>query len=166
MTGQSEETPEQYFERLDRENGTNRALPSNRTVEETKEGIRAAIDTFNKRVTGNPAIENYLAKIPENVRRIARAFCEGFGRPPLKREDGYWRKMWGEQYELELQPEDISGAITRMRLDNLTIKSPQSVTAIAEDIKRKRLDKINKPIQSGTVYTSPTSAKYIGGKNG
>jgi hypothetical protein len=159
----SQETPEEYFLRLDKERGINRSLSVPRTANEQKVRISAAITNYQQRIQDAPDLENYLARIPENVREIARAFCTGFGRTPAKREDGYWRGEWNMQEQIGLQPGDITEAISRMFRDNLTIKSPQSVTAIAENVKRRRVNKAVPSNQDGTVYSSPTSAKYLGG---
>ena len=159
----SQETPEEYFLRLDREKQIVRSFTTPKTNDEQKDRIKAALGRYHERALGAPDLENYLSRIPENVREIARAFCTGFGRPPTKKEDGYWRGEWNMQAQIGLQPGDITEAISKMFKDNLTIKSPQSVTAIAENVKRRRSNRAVPSRQDGTVYSSPASAKYLGG---
>ena len=100
-------------------------------------GTKRALEKYAQRQTGNAEIENYLVKLPERVRPIARVFCEYFGRAPIKKENSYWRTEWESQADLGLLPKHISAAIADMDNNGLHIKSPASVTSISERFKRE-----------------------------
>jgi hypothetical protein len=96
-------------------------------------------------VGGNPKkdatkyqkIEEFLKKVPEDTRDLAKAFCYEHGRAPTKKESAYWRKGWNEQAKIGITPRAIQLAYQEMIRDGLTIKSPNSVTAVAETIQRR-----------------------------
>jgi hypothetical protein len=100
-------------------------------------GTRRALERFEQREVGNVEIENYIVMLPERVRPIAREFCEHFGRPPIKKENSYWIVEWESQADLGLLPKHIKAAIADMTNEGLHIKSPASVTSIAERFKRE-----------------------------
>lgn len=107
------------------------------TSEDAKERIGQALDKHAQRQVDNTEIENFLVKLPERVRPIAREFCEHFGRAPIKKENSYWRTEWEAQADLGLLPKHIKMAISHMTENGLHIKSPASVTSIAEGFKRE-----------------------------
>ena len=100
-------------------------------------GTKRALEKYEQRQTGNAEIENFIVKLPERVRPIARVFCEYFGRAPIKKENSYWRTEWESQADLGLLPKHISAAIADMDNNGLHIKSPASVTSISERFKRE-----------------------------
>jgi hypothetical protein len=83
------------------------------------------------------SIEEFLTKVPHKTRELARAWCYRHGRAPTEKESAYWRKAWNQQEEIGIRPEFIVLAYNRMLQDGLTIKSPQSVTAVAESIQMR-----------------------------
>lgn len=94
-----------------------------------------------------PVIEDYLAKVEEDIRPLARVFCYSHRRPPRdKGEDSYWRKEWWGQRTMGITPEDTTKAIYRMRKGDgkggniLSIKSPASITAFADEERIKRAE--------------------------
>lgn len=135
----SEESPRDYFDRLERERGEQESKPVDR--EQYRQRIsdsisRWARDNENK-TQDQVEIENYLAKVPEYYRGLARAFCESFGRIPIgSQENKRWHNDWINQHERGVSPEHVRQAIERMRRDGLTIKAPASTTSIAESIMR------------------------------
>ena len=100
------------------------------------DGAKRALEKYEQRQAGNAEIENFIVKLPERVRPIARVFCEYFGRVPIKKENSYWRTEWESQADLGLSPKHIEMAIAHMTMEGLHIKSPASVTSIAERFKR------------------------------
>lgn len=82
----------------------------------------------------------YLSKFRHEIRDLAYAFAEKFGRGPTKGEYSFWVKGLREQLEIGLEPDDIRRAYDQMKKDRLTIKSPKSVTAIAYSLKTETRD--------------------------
>lgn len=110
----------------------------------------------------NPQIANFLNEIPENLRSLAEAFCESFGRPPLgKPEKSFWIKSWQRQKVLGIRPDHVRAGLVKASKEGLTIKSPESVTALAEDIMRKSSEGGSLPGVGEVVY-SERAAKLIG----
>ena len=108
------------------------------------DGKPTYIVTSNKvtkltKLTKNPVIdaetiEAFLKRVPESTRDLAEAFCTMHGRPPIKSEEKYWRKCWNEQGELGLTADCIVRAYHYMTANDLTIRSPKSLNAVAEKI--------------------------------
>ena len=145
------ENGNKYFDDLHDERGEP-APREHLTAEQRKERTRKAANKFGENSQGkNREIETYLSKVGEHVRPLARVFCEYKSRPPTKKENSYWRKAWEDQYEIGLKPENITMAIDKMNKDGLTIKSPESVTAIAEDL---QTNKTSQSPQATEVWTS------------
>ncbi len=78
-----------------------------------------------------------VAWAPERLRPLAQAFVIGFGREPLRKERGFWIEALGDMVELGIEPEEVSDAMHQMREDGLTIKSPASVIAVADELHRR-----------------------------
>lgn len=103
-----------------------------------RERLAAALGRYESRVAGeDQRIETYLAQLPERVRDLARAFCNGFHRPPVASEKKYWLKTFTEQVDMGLTAHHIELAIQKMDREGLTIKSPASVVAFADDFRRR-----------------------------
>lgn len=136
------------------------------TAEAYKERVAGAMQRNaerNSRLRGQinkQGIENYILKVPEYMRDLAHVFCDKFGRPPTKKEDSYWRSNWSVQYEIGLTPEDIGDAFEEMYKRGLTIKSPQSLNAIAEELKRERESQPNK-VANRQVIVSEGAKKWV-----
>ena len=147
-TEETKTDAEEYFDV--REEVINEKKP--RTTEEYQESIRETLlrvgDKVDSMSTEELAIASYVANIPDNMRGLAEAFCGVFGRPPAKGEDGFWRKGWNEQYEIGLKPVYVQRAYKKMMEEGLTVKSPGSVTAIADQLQRE--DK--ESTQDGTYF--------------
>lgn len=156
--------PEVYFEKLDREKVGERKLPGRRSEKECQERVKQALTRGLARQK-DVGLEDYLGKIPEFVRPLMRAFCEKFGRIPLKSEDGYWRAEIAGLYEIGVNPEDVASAFDRMNKDGLTIKSPKSVRAVAEEFKRKREEKPQTKDERVVVYSEAAKKYSVGGSN-
>lgn len=126
-----EESPEEYFERTHPKPQMLEVSPI--TADNYKERIGAAIQEGIDRTNGkNIPVENYLVKLPEHIRPVARAFLDLWGSPPLtSAEDKRWRSEFYLIHESHIQPEFITRAYKDMLARNLTIKSPGSVRAIA-----------------------------------
>jgi len=138
-----EESPEEYFDRLERERASlaPKMVKRNPSLDEYKQRIANAAARYQQRMSGSdPDKENYLNKIPESHRDLARAFIYRF-RLPLKKEDSYWRKAWIDQETLGISVGDVIAAMKRMEKDGLFIKSPESVTAIANNFMLQRVAK-------------------------
>jgi hypothetical protein len=118
-----------------------------RTKEELQALTIKAIDNFQKSAslktdsTSASEICGFLNGIPEYIRGLASAFLAGFGRTSkTKQELSFWIRSWKKQYDIGLTPKHIEAAFKQMNHDGFTIKSPESVTAIAENIKRTQRD--------------------------
>lgn len=85
----------------------------------------------------DPEIEAFLQRVPESARGLAEAFCYMHGRSPTQNEERYWRKCWNEQLQIGLTGDLIIHAYRYMDKNSLTVKSPQSLNAVAERIKRE-----------------------------
>lgn len=85
----------------------------------------------------DPEIEAFLQRVPESTRGLAEAFCYMHGRSPTQNEERYWRKCWNEQLKIGLTSDLIVHAYRYMDKNSLTVKSPQSLNAVAERIKRE-----------------------------
>lgn len=116
---------------------------------------QALVDNAQSSNGKNAEIENYLTRVPENVRPLAREFCYAFGRKPAnKGEDKYWRESWNTQAKIGIKPEYIGMAIQKMQEDGLTYKSPASVTAIAERLMRESTVVVDPYRRYNAVYNS------------
>lgn len=153
------ESGQEYFDRLDRQKEGREISREPIDPDEYRESLRGMMAQGQERVRQavesgetSPEIENYLTRVPEQYRPLARAFCVGFGRPPLKSEDAMWRRGWTDQKELGITPDLVAAAFARMKDQKLTIKSPQSITAIAEDVKREKEEK--KSVNQRITYRS------------
>jgi hypothetical protein len=105
-------------------------------------------------------IQNYLAKVPENTRELARVFCAYMGRPPTnKKEDSFWRKCWNEQSEQGLSATHVESALREMDDSNLTVKSPHSVSAIAFKHKRKDDTRNDSFFKATEIYVGEDKVK-------
>jgi hypothetical protein len=112
--------------------------PRRRTSEEYRQDVGEALQKFYQNHPDNDPIFNYCLSVPEHIRSLAVAFCQGFGRTPQKDEDSYWRSAWEKQHGIGIDPKDVEGAFFLMEKRGLTIKSPESMTAIAEEARRDR----------------------------
>lgn len=147
LAGDSKEeiqnSPEEYFAMIERNREARGEKAEPITSTSYKERLASAIESFERRrLEGNAdvivAVENYVGKLPENIRELARVYCMAVERTPTKGENSFWIKGWMTQCEIGLSSGDIQKAIQEMQKENLTIKSPQSVTAIAEKHKQSR----------------------------
>ena len=151
-TEENKDDPEEYFRMLEEKQGKKREQFS---LKEYKERIaQAVISNAARNSEKNKEIEIYLEKVPVYIRDLASAFCYSKGRAPTKKENAYWISGWKQQYEIGLEPEHIRSAIKEMNEYRLTVKSPESVTAIAERFKQNG---------SANQYQK-FSEIYIGGK--
>jgi hypothetical protein len=140
------------------------------TEEDYKERISQAIVESEQTVAKDGSdlkIENYLVKVPEQVRELARAFCYKFGRPPTKKEDKLWRSNWNDQIEIGLTPALVEAAFEIMeqtKPEPLTIRAPSSVNAVAERLKRKgAVVEGGETVKLGDIeYTLPKAARISG----
>lgn len=127
-------SPEEYFKGLERPQVKREELSS----EEYRRRLQGALQRHGERTKGrDPKIVSYIASLPEDLRDLAEAFCDGFRRAPISRERSFWIKSFREQIEMGLDADMIRKAIAKMDNDGLTIKSPASVTAVADDIRRR-----------------------------
>lgn len=111
-------------------------------------GAMAALKKFQAKQERGEAD---LAQIEEYLWPLAKAFVDGSGIQPVKMDAKYWNKVLNEQWERGIKPEFITKAIKKMRNDGLSIKSPASVTAIANDLQAKAIDKAEEYL--GEEYT-------------
>ena len=132
-----DETPEEYFEKKKPEES--QPPREQLTTDQYKKRIRDTLSKVGERERDreNAGTETYLVTVPEHVRELARVFLNYKSRPPLKSEDKFWRSSWDEQYELNITPDAVKRAIEQMKNDGLTIKSPKSVTGIAEELAKE-----------------------------
>jgi len=111
-----------------------------RTADEIKAEVRASVEKFQERSNGKSALEcqvhDYSQTIPENLRNLFTAFCLKFGRLPLKNEKIYWINELGKQKAIGITPQLIEAAFEHCDKEGICIKSPASITAFAENIKR------------------------------
>jgi hypothetical protein len=105
-----------------------------KSEKEAKERIAAAIASGADRHSGNVF---RLGFVTDHLKPLALAFCQCFGRGPMKNERAFWIKAWTAQYELELSPADIQRTYDHMREENLSVTSPNSITSLAYDLKRR-----------------------------
>ncbi|MHC4748284.1 MAG: helix-turn-helix domain-containing protein [Planctomycetota bacterium] len=109
------------------------------TADTIKNRVRAAVIDNAKRnqdLERNPVIETFLGTVPEHVRELARVFCYHKGRPPLKTEDALWRREWQDQFDINVNAENVTKAVEYMRRHNLAVRSPASTLTIAENIRQ------------------------------
>lgn len=108
----------------------------------SKTDPRTEKDTSNKETSVNyvntrdESIDEFLLRVPESTRGIAEAFCYMHGRPPLDSEEKYWRKCWNEQHQLGFTPDLVVKAYHHMDKEKLTVKSPRSLNAVAERLRK------------------------------
>jgi hypothetical protein len=86
------------------------------------------------------------SQFPEDIRPLAAAFIKGSGhRPANQSQVGFWIKTLREMQGMGIDAETLTAAISKMRLEGLTIKSPASVVAVAADtLAAKRAQNRNK----------------------
>ncbi|MCK9598643.1 MAG: hypothetical protein M0R06_06340, partial [Sphaerochaeta sp.] len=76
-----------------------------------------------------------VSQFPEDIRPLAEAFIKGSGhRPANQSQVAFWIKTLREMQGQGIDAKTVGEAITKMRLEGLTIKTPASVAAIAADI--------------------------------
>lgn len=75
--------------------------------------------------------------LDEGLVHFAQTFAQAVGFECAASERTLWRKALREWSEIGLTDDIIEQSIVKMRRENLTIKSPASVTAIARDMKAK-----------------------------
>lgn len=127
---------EENFERIygdGNRNGSGKITPDNH-----RDKVIAALKGYEDRTgaNANQEIENYLTRVPECDRALAHAFCYCKGRAPrTDTEDKFWRKCWRDQSAIGITPGQVKSAYEHMVENQLSIKSPGSVTAIAENLK-------------------------------
>jgi hypothetical protein len=104
-----------------------------KTPEEYKARVQAALikgmqehDKSSARSTVQaPYLQPHIAPIAEEFMRL-------FGREPSdKGERAYWLGEWNEQYKMGIQEQDVTEAFYEMMSSGLTIKSPESLRAVA-----------------------------------
>lgn len=136
------------------------------TPEEYKERVAAALQRgFENRKSEEletpSQVLDFVNGLPEDIRGVAKAFCSRFGRLPTAKEKPYWIGAWKQQREIGLEQRDIEVGYDKMVDDDLTIKSPQSITAVSESEKRTRASKMT-PIV-GVVMSE--KARQLFGEN-
>lgn len=130
--------PPEVLARIEQRKPQSKTAP--RTPDDIRELTRQSLEKFQERTNGEDReLIDFLASIPEGLTDLARAFCKGFRRVPLKSEKGWWIKDWKIQNELGLLPTHIQWAFEKANVDGLTIKSPGSLTALAEKAKRDQI---------------------------
>jgi hypothetical protein len=133
-----------------------------RSEADVEAGIRKAVlDNAARNVDKDPAIESFIASVPEHVRELARVFCYHKGRAPLDKENKMWRREWQDQFEIGLSAENIEDAIEYMGNNNLAVRSPISTLTIAENIRggHIKLDRDADIKSSEVSYSLPGSGQ-------
>lgn len=106
------------------------------TKESYKERIAESMRKFEeKRLSG----QTDFAWLDEGLVHFARAFIHAWNPDyqPMGREYSLWKSELWEWQRLGLTDDIIERTVTKMRKENLTIKSPKSITGIALDMKAK-----------------------------
>jgi hypothetical protein len=98
--------------------------------------LEALASSYQQKGMQSPIIDNFIQTVQPHQQGLARQFCELMGRKPGKKEETLWRAEWEWQHQLGIRAEHIKGAFDYMKEACLTIKSPKSVTTIAENIKK------------------------------
>lgn len=140
-------TPDQWAELAAQRPMRNKPVP--RTEEQARESIRQALGRADER---SKTHQTDLSFVREGVRELANVFVNHFGRGPLPKEKAYWIREFDCWAQLSLTPRDIESAMATMTRQGLSIKSPQSVTAMAWDGVRKQMEN-SKP------YVPPLGAR-------
>jgi len=165
--GEEEDDPIQWFndkKEAEIKSGVRppaRELPkAPRSEDDIEMGVRSAIvENAIRNVQNDPAIESYLAAVPEHVRELARVFCYHKMRAPLENENAMWRKEWQDQFDIGLNAENIHDAIEYMKNNNLAVRSPMSTLTIAENIRNGHIQ-LERGDTSGKI--SETSQSLAG----
>lgn len=104
--------------------------------EKCLEGNRRALENFYQKQTSG---QTDFAWLDEGLVHFARAFVHAWNPDyqPMGREYALWKSELWEWQRLGLTDDIIERTVTKMRKENLTIKSPKSITGIALDMKAK-----------------------------
>lgn len=103
--------------------------PTKLTVAERKRRTLKAMVTGINSQSG-PNCVNF----PADTEDFAKFFIRLFGREPIKSELGYWIREIRTWRAFNLTESDLQSAYEKMDKENLTIKSPKSLTTIAWNI--------------------------------
>lgn len=76
---------------------------------------------------------------PHDIRAYGEAFASKFGRDPMRKEIGYWIKIFREKYvPTGITIEDLKKAYDICKGEGLTIKSPDSIFFKADELHRNK----------------------------
>jgi len=122
---------------MENQRQVNTELTNNKYLEiSSKTEIKPNLDALDGMIHfANQAPPRMAAGFPEYVGELAQTFINGFGRPPVdKAEKSNWIKGLQRLQALGITPVELDGAFEIMKFKELTIKSPESLRAIAENI--------------------------------
>jgi len=115
------------------DNGATIPIPSQErpkhTVAERRNATLNAIATGTKQQSGPKS-----ANFPADTEDFAKLFISLFGREPIKSELAYWIREIRTWRMFGLTASDLKSAYEKMQSENLSIKSPKSITTIAWNI--------------------------------
>lgn len=78
-----------------------------------------------------------LSWLTESLRPLAEVFITETKIYPLQAEHSFWQKSFMQMWEVQISPRHLKRAIRKMTDDGLVIKSPESVKAVARDLRSK-----------------------------
>jgi hypothetical protein len=111
--------------------------PEDKYRQEIRQTVERSLERHRGASLDETLVELYLVSVPEHLLGLARSFCKCMKRVPNKKEDSAWRSAWQLQYELGLTGEEIERTYTEMMYAGLSVKSPASVTGMADSARRR-----------------------------